>query len=132
MHVTPYTLVAATPAQVNQPQELHLSIESIIVIVCSLGGAVLSNAFSFLARNAVASAEKRIDQNALFLSDLQKQQYALERKVAEQYVDRNEFTHKMSVLDAHIEKLGATVGEQTVLLKSIETVLTERFSRGRD
>ena len=129
MQTKTYIMVVSTPQQsipantVFLPQEVVLT----LVVFC---GTVLSNVLGWMATRAVSSAEKRIDQNALFLGELQKQQYALERKVAEQYVNRDEFTHKITRLDAHIEKLGETVNQQTVLLKSIEAALTERFNVG--
>lgn len=130
MHLKTYILVSSAPQQSIPANAVFFSQEVVLTLVVFCG-TVLSNVLGWMATRAVSSAEKRIDQNALLLSELQKQQYALERKVAEQYVNRDEFTHKITLLDAHIEKLGDRVNQQTVLLKSIEAALTERFvSRG--
>jgi hypothetical protein len=117
---------------VSQPSPqpaIALGVGDVIVPVAVFIGALVSNVMGWLATRTVASAERRIDQNSLLLSELQKQQYSLERKIAEQYVNRDEFTHRITVLDTHIEKLGERVNEQTVILKSMEAAFKERFTQ---
>lgn len=116
-------------AQASAPPAIALGLGDVIVPVAVFVGTILSNVMGWLATRTVASAERRIDQNSLVLSELQKQQYALERKIAEQYVNRDEFTHKIALLDTHIEKLGERVNEQTVILRSMEAAFKERFTQ---
>jgi hypothetical protein len=108
-------------------QNLSLPVDSLILTGVVFFGTVLSNMLGWMATRAVASAEQRITQNAGLISKLMEQHYALEKKIAEEYISRPELTHRFSLIDAHIEKLGSQVNEGTVILRSLEAVITERF-----
>jgi hypothetical protein len=108
-------------------QNLSLPVDSLILTGVVFFGTVLSNMLGWMATRAVASAEQRITQNAGLISKLMEQHHALEKKIAEEYISRPELTHRFSLIDAHIEKLGSQVNEGTVILRSLETVITERF-----
>jgi len=122
-----YILVSSAPVAPSAPPQTGFLSQEVVLTLVVFCGTVLSNVFGWMATRAVSSAEKRIDQNSALLVEVQKQTHTLERKVAEQYINRDEFTHKITLLDAHLEKLGDRVNQQMVLLKSIESALAERY-----
>jgi hypothetical protein len=118
-------LVSATPPAPAQNSSLPIDNTTLTVVIFL--GTILSNMLGWMASRAVASAEQRITQNAGLISKLMDQHHALEKKIAEEYISRPELTHRFSLIDAHIERLGSQVQEGTVILKSLETTITERF-----
>jgi hypothetical protein len=126
MQLTTHIMVAPS-TQVVQPQQVQLPVDSLVLTGVVFLGTVISNMLGWMATRAVASAEQRITQNAGLISKLMEQHHALEKKIAEEYISRPELTHRFSLIDAHIERLGSQVNEGTVILKSLEAVITERL-----
>jgi hypothetical protein len=126
MQNTSAILVSTTQPPASS-QNLSLPVDGLFLTGAVILSTILSNALGWMATRAVSSAEQRITQNAGLISKLIDQQHALEKKIAEEYISRPELTHRFSLIDAHIEKLGSQVNEGTVILRSLETVITERF-----
>jgi peptidoglycan hydrolase CwlO-like protein len=81
----------------------------------------------WMATRSVAAAEKRMDELSTAVTKLQADHHGLEKHISEQYISRPELTHRFSLIDAHIERLGGQVQEGTVILKSLEVTLNERY-----
>jgi D-ribose pyranose/furanose isomerase RbsD len=120
-------ILVSTTQQPAPGQNLSMPVDSLVLTGVVFFGTVLSNMLGWMATRAVASAEQRITQNAGLISKLMDEHHALEKKIAEEYISRPELTHRFSLIDAHIERLGSQVQEGTVILKSLETTITERF-----
>lgn len=120
-------LVAANqPQALPAKQEIVLPTADLSLTVIVILSTVFSNVLGWMATRAVNASDKRIDQNALLIAAQQTQIHELEQKITQNYVNKDDFVHRYSLMDAHIEKLGDRVNDQNVLLKSIEAVLRER------